>query len=209
MKTSAVVMLSGGLDSAVALAQAKKQYDLKAITFDFGQRHADFEISSSRQIARAFGVPHEVIDISGLKRSFLGFSEEHTIAVGFFSLRSNCPHALFGLATTYTLVSGATALITGIHKGDFRESASARKYFDNYGKEVSSVQGVEFRLVSPFIDMEKSEIVKIGAKLKVPFQLTRSCTDVGILHCGQCPECQARKGAFASAGVKDTTKYMA
>jgi 7-cyano-7-deazaguanine synthase len=207
MKNKAVIMLSGGLDSSVALASAVREFSLKAITFDYGQAQSNFELASARRIATAYDVPLEVIDISGLRRAFLGLTEGVTIGIGLFGPRPNCPFALFGLASTYAIVSGSQTLVAGVHKGDFKNSHGAKQYLKNYGKEVAKLQGIAFSLHCPFLEMMKPDVIRLGAKLKVPFQQTRSCTTLHYHHCGECPECAERKKSFLRAGIADPTKY--
>lgn len=211
MKKKAVIMLSGGPDSTIALAKCKDDYNVKAITFDFGQQSAPYEIAASRRIANHYDVPLEVIDLHNIKNNFLGLSEGVTIGLGFRSAAGhhmgNCPHALFGIATSYALMSQCPNLILGIHKGDYPENDDARTYLKQYGQGVKLLHEVDFNFVAPFYDMTKGEVFAIGQNLKVPFNLTRSCSQETKNHCGKCDECKKRKEAFKKSNLNDMTTY--
>lgn len=207
----ALVMLSGGADSATALADAVKKYSTTAIFFDYGQKSADLELTAARQIARNYGVALECVDISGLKKLFLGINPQPIVALGFKvgsgGGTGNCPHGLFGIASTYCVSAGINLLVCGLHADDVHGLNSPAEYFASWGKGISTLQCVEFDFSLPFIDKAKAEVLKIGSQLGVPFDVTRSCSTELETHCGTCEACVKRRDAFASAELKDATKY--
>lgn len=210
----ALVMLSGGTDSATAVAYSVKKFNTSAIFFDYGQRAADYELGAARSIARHFNIPLEVADVSGLKRLFIGVSEGPTLAIGFKlsgpgSTRGNCPHGLFGVASTYCVSAGIDVLLSGMHAEDVIGLISPDNYFQNWGRGISELQSVEFEFGLPYLSASKADVIKEGAYMNVPFQNTRSCDQNLELHCGACGPCLKRKAAFSSAGVADPTQYLA
>ncbi len=209
----ALVMLSGGADSATALADAVKKYSTTAIFFDYGQKSADSELTAARQISRSYGVALECVDISGLKKLFLGLNSQQVVALGFKvgggGGTGNCPHGLFGIASTYCVSAEINLLISGLHADDVYGLNSPIEYFETWGKGISKLQTVEFEFSLPFIDKTKAEILKIGSQLGVPFNVTRSCSSELETHCGICEACIKRRDAFADAGLKDVTAYTA
>lgn len=209
----ALVMLSGGADSSTALAGAVQKFKTHAIFFDYGQRSADFELTAARQIARKFDVPLELVDISGLKRLFLGLHTEPIVALGFKYSGGgggvgNCPHGLFGIASTYCVTAGIELLVSGLHKDDVVGLTNPAGYFANWGAGISELQGVEFEFSLPFIAMEKAEVLKIGHEFGVPFDATHSCSAEGKEHCGVCEPCIKRRKAFTASSLIDPTQYL-
>ncbi|AVD85928.1 7-cyano-7-deazaguanine synthase [Pseudomonas sp. SWI44] len=209
----ALVMLSGGADSATALASAVQSFKTYAIFFDYGQRSADFELAAARQIAREFDVSLETVDVTGLKRLFLGLTPEAVIPLGFKTSGGgggvgNCPHGLFGIASTYCVSAGINLLVSGLHKDDIAGLTNPSGYFRQWGVGISELQGVEFEFSLPFIEMEKSEILTMGHKLGVPFISTRSCSADGTQHCGICEPCIKRQKAFVASSLTDPTQYL-
>jgi len=210
MKEKSVIMLSGGLDSSVALYLLREEYDIQAILFDFGQRSIDPQIACARRLCAKLGVPLEIIDISGLKQSLLGLAEDTIIGIGFSRRCENCPHALFGLAASYTLLVGATTLINAVHQDDFIGLGlnNPEDYLRNYGKDLAKLQGTNFILKCPFLDMKKTDVIRLAHDRGFPMDTTRSCTEGTDLHCGECAECLNRKKAFRESGIADPTLYL-
>jgi len=209
MSKNAVIMLSGGVDSAVALAESAKYDEVTSLFFDYGQQSADYELAAARRLSRMYKAKLEVFDISNLRHNFIGLKPGISIGVGFAgSVSPNCPFGLFGLASTYAMASEAQVLVSGVHKNDFEELPYATEYFQKYGSEVSKLHVVEFSLDSPFLTISKAEVIKIGEKLGLNFSITRSCTANTNEHCGECLECKKRRIAFKEAGIKDPTVYL-
>ena len=207
---SALVMLSGGMDSATALTLAAKTHKTTAVFFDYGQAAADFELTAARQVCRQIGVPLEVVDISGLKRFFLGITPEPVIAMGFRGgMHANCPHGLFGIASTYCVSAEIDLLVTGMQSDDTRGLIDVKGYLTNWAQGIRGLQQTSFDFEFPLIDMSKTEVIALGNQLNVPFEVTRSCSASTTTHCGQCSACLERKAAFQTAGIQDPTPYLA
>lgn len=201
---SALVMISGGIDSAAALYVTAKELKTRAVFFDYGQAAADFELTAARQICRAADVPLEVVNLSGLKHFFLGLMPGPQIAIGFAGgpgdRVGNCPHGLFGLASTYCVSAGIATLVTGMHGEDTPNAAAMQKYLDTWGAAICELQGVDFKFQFPFLSKTKAQVVETGRELGVPLELTRSCTASSPLPCGECKACEERERAITSAG---------
>lgn len=207
----ALVMLSGGADSATALADAVTKYSTTAVFFDYGQKSADAELTAARQITRNYGVALEVVDVPGLKKLFLGLMPQPVVALGFKMGGGggvgNCPHGLFGIASTYCVSAGIDMLVSGLHADDVKGLNRPGDYFASWGAGISALQSVEFEFSLPFIDKVKADVLRIGSQLGVPFNVTRSCSSELETHCGICEACIKRRDAFAAASLKDGTVY--
>ena len=208
---SALVMLSGGTDSATALFHTAKSFKTSAVFFDYGQVSADFELTSARQLCRTADVPLDVVDISGIKRFFLGLAADPIIPLGFYGAvrDANCPHGLFGVASTYCISAGIDVLVTGMQLDDTSGLNDVKGYLSTWAQAIRKLQSTQFDFHFPLIDMAKLDVLKLGSELNVPFNLTRSCAASTRHHCGVCPACVERKAAFLAAGITDPTKYLA
>ncbi|WP_313338303.1 7-cyano-7-deazaguanine synthase [Stutzerimonas nitrititolerans] len=207
---SALVMLSGGSDSATALFQTAKSHKASAVFFDYGQASADFELTSARRLCRAADVPLEVVDISGIKHFFLGVAAEPIVPLGFVGgSRANCPHGLFGVASSYCISAGIDVLVTGMQLDDTNGLTDVKGYLSTWAQAMRKLQPTSFDFHFPLIDMPKTDVLKLGSQLNVPFELTRSCSESTHHHCGVCPACIERKSAFKASGIADPTKYLA
>lgn len=206
---NAKLMLSGGMDSATTLFDLVGKYNLSAIFFDYGQRTMDYELTCARFLCRSVDVSLEVIDLSGVKKTFLGLSEKPIISLGFYGgSRANCPHGLFGLAASLCVNSGAELLITGMVQEDTVGLGDVGVYLKKWSSALRDLQNVEFEFDFPYLNKSKSEVVKIGEKLSVPFNMTRSCYEDNQYHCGRCAACLERKKSFADSMINDPTVYL-
>ena len=224
----AVVLLSGGLDSATVLALAKSQgYLCHALSFNYGQRHA-VEIDAARRIANHLGVEKHLIfplSLNSIGGSALTDPEievpttsqsashhEDVIPITYVPAR-NLIFLSIALAWAetldiYTIFIGANAI-------DYSGYPDCRpdfiKSFENIAKLAtrSGTQQDEFRINAPLISMRKSEIIKCGIQLGLDYSLTISCyqaNDDGKA-CGICDACRFRKQGFKEAGIADPTRY--
>ncbi|GEM_PF-4572653 len=210
MKT-ATIMLSGGIDSAAAMHFfVEKGTQLRAIFIDFGQVAVASQLSCARKIARVYNVPFEVIDISGIKRSFIGYMEGNSVSMGFVGMVENCPAALFGIAATYALLNNDDGLILGVHDDDFSVLSSLvqpKEYIKNYGESLAKLHNRKFEFYSPFFDMKKSDVISYAVKNGINIDNTWSCTNSAEMHCGECMECKLRRTAISELGLADPTRY--
>lgn len=223
----AVVLLSGGLDSAVAATIAKcERYDLYALTFDYGQRHKK-EIEAAKAVGhalrvkdhRVLRVPLDVFGGSALTDARILVPKNRPmeeIGAGIpatYVPARNTIFLSFGLAYAETV--GANAVFIGAHALDYSGYPDCRpEYFEAFNELAklatkATVEGRSIRIHAPLVGWDKTKIVETGVDLKAPLQLTWSCYEGGAAACGVCDSCQLRIRAFAGAGVKDPVPYAA
>lgn len=217
----AVVLLSGGLDSAVTLAIARQNYACFCLTLDYKQRHRA-ELDAAKRVARGLrAAEHKVIelDLSSFGGSALTDREVAVpltrtagIPVTYVPARNTI---LLSLALAYAEVSAAGAIFIGANAIDYSGYPDCRpEYIGAFQKlaNLATKVAVEDKPVSiyaPLIDLSKAEIIRRGAELGVDFGSTVSCyqaTKEG-LACGLCDSCQLRAEGFRAAGISDPTRY--
>ncbi len=224
----AVVLLSGGLDSATCLAVARSEgFACHTLAFAYGQRH-DVEVEAARRVARALGaLEHKVIrlDLRAFGGSALtdgidvprpGSTEEigRDIPVTYVPAR-NTIFLSFGLA--WAEVLGARDIYIGANALDYSGYPDCRPEFLEAFERVANlgtragVEGGRFRIHAPLLSLTKAEIIRLGTRLGVDYGLTHSCYDPDPrgLACGRCDSCLLRRKGFAEAGVPDPTRYQA
>ena len=224
-KLKAVVLLSGGLDSATVLAMAKARgFDCYTIGFDYGQKH-NSELQAAYRVAEALGDhPHTVIrlDLGSIGGSALT-SDDIDVPVGGVSDRGipvtyvPARNTIFlSIALGYGEVIGATHLFIGANAVDYSGYPDCRPAFiEQFGRlanvATAAVDGGEPWVVeAPLMTMSKSDIVTAGSALGVDFSLTVSCyqADDDGAACGACDACRLRRKGFLDAGLEDPTKYQ-
>jgi 7-cyano-7-deazaguanine synthase len=209
-----VVVLSGGPDSATVAYWAKKQgYDLSAITFKYGQI-ATKETDSAKKIAAKLGASIKVIDLSTLKEVFgevTSLCNADIPMTSSFSQPIIVPfrNAIFlSVAVSYAASIGANKIFYGAQGSDEPFYPDCRReFYKAFEKAACLGTGMEMSIEAPFSGRPKSETLRIGAELGVPFELTWSCYFNGVRHCGTCESCVNRKKAFKEAGMRDPTEY--
>lgn len=217
-----VGIVSGGLDSttmAFALHAAGSQLSL--VSFDYGQRHRT-ELVAARAVAASLGVPHEVIDLRqvGVLLTGSALTDAHVdVPQGHYTDASmrrtvvpNRNAIMRDIATGIAVAQGADAVAFGAHGGDHPIYPDCRPEFVRAFTVMVRLANAgfissRFQVVAPFLSLTKSEIVRIAARLGVPFELTWSCYEGGTVHCGRCGTCVERREAFTLAGVDDPTNY--
>ncbi|MEM3381185.1 MAG: 7-cyano-7-deazaguanine synthase QueC [Candidatus Bathyarchaeia archaeon] len=209
----AVVILSGGLDSAtVAYYARSKGYDVHAITFDYGQI-ASKEVHHAMMIADRLGIDHKVVDISSLRCLLennalmndgipMPSEFDQSIIVPF-------RNAIFlSIAVAYAVSIGASKIMYGAHGSDTPYYPDCRKDFYNAFQTAARLgTETQIEIEAPFYNMEKSGVLMLGSRLGVPYEITWSCYLNRNKHCGVCESCMNRKKAFTDAGLKDPTPY--
>ncbi len=211
----AIVLLSGGLDSCVTACIAKSRgYELHALSFDYGQRHKK-ELESSKNIAKKLGIDHRIIKIELPERSDAltgSLSVPHNREIGKEIPVTYVParNTIFiAYALSWSEVINADAIFIGANAIDFSGYPDCTKEYieawNNLIKVGMKNNGV--RVVAPLIDMNKAEIIKEGAKLGAPFELTWSCYEGREKACGVCDSCMLRLKGFKEAGLKDPIEY--
>jgi 7-cyano-7-deazaguanine synthase len=223
----AVVLLSGGIDSATALAIAQGEgFDAHALTFRYGQRHA-VEVEAARRVARAQGVTrHEILDLD--LRRFGGSALTGDLEVP----KDRAPHEMAsGIPVTYVParntiflsfalgwaeVLGAADIFVGVNALDYSGYPDCRpEYLTAFQTlaDLATKAGVEgrqrLRIHAPLIAMSKADIIRTGLSLGVDYALTSSCYDPSPAGeaCGRCDACVLRLKGFAEAGARDPIAY--
>jgi len=213
-KEKCVVVLSGGLDSSTVAYWAKKEgYDVHAITFRYGQI-ATKEVESAERIAKELGAPIKVVDLSSLREIFTGVTslcDESIPMTSSFSQPIIVPFRngiLLSVAIAYAEVLGATRVFYGAQGSDEQFYPDCRKEFYK-SFETTARLGTDRDIVieAPFSQISKSDLVKIGTALGVPYYLTWSCYLNGARHCGRCESCANRRKAFEQTEIADPTEY--
>lgn len=220
-----VVVLSGGMDSAVLLAfYGALKYEVHAISFDYGQRHAR-ELESAKAVAH-FGkaASHEVVDLSSLRGLFKGSSQTDSsvpVPHGHYTAETmkktvvpNRNMIMISIAAAHAIALKAETVAFGAHNGDHAIYPDCRPDFvRGLAKALMLADWSPARLAAPFVDMTKAQICALGGALKVDFAETWSCydpqpvSDGRVVHCGKCGTCVERREAFELAGLPDPTEY--
>jgi 7-cyano-7-deazaguanine synthase len=211
-----VIVLSGGPDSATVAYWAKAQgYQIYPITFNYGQI-ALKETESARKISEKLGTTTKIIDLSALKEIFSSVTSLCNIDIPLtteFSAPIIVPfrNAIFlSAATAYAVTVGAIKIFYGAQGSDEPFYPDCRReFYEAFEKAARLGTCEEITIKAPFSGGKKSDLIREGAKLGVPFELTWSCYCGGSDHCGKCESCVNRKKAFQEAGVADPTKYEA
>jgi 7-cyano-7-deazaguanine synthase len=224
----AVVLLSGGLDSATTAAIAKADgFAIHALSVDYGQRHR-FELESASRVAAALGVvEHKVvqIDLASLGGSALtadiavpqGRSHDEIsagIPITYVPARNT---VMLSLALGYAEVLGAADIFIGVNAVDYSGYPDCRPEFIAAFEKLANLAtkaGVEgtanFRIHTPLIHWTKAQIIQRGMELGVDYSLTHTCyaPDSTGISCSKCDACQLRKKGFADAGLVDPIRYQ-
>lgn len=222
----AVVLLSGGMDSATTAAIARDRgYELYTIAFDYGQRHRR-ELQASQALATAFGVrEHQTVTID--LRAFGGSALTDDIAVphgrSVAEMGQDIPityvparNLIFlSFATAFAEVRGADAIFIGINQYDYSGYPDCRQEFldafvqtANLATKAGTQDQRRLEIIAPLIAFTKADIVTAGLALQVPFELTWSCYEGGDAACGTCDSCLLRLKGFAEAGAVDPISYV-
>jgi 7-cyano-7-deazaguanine synthase len=210
----AVIVLSGGPDSATVAFWAKAQgYDIYPITFNYGQI-AIKETEAAQKIAQKLGTKTKIIDLSALKDIFnnaTSLINRDIPLTGEFSTPIIVPfrNAIFlSIAVAYAVTLGADKIFYGAQGSDEPFYPDCRReFYEAFEKAARLGTCQEVKIEAPFSGSKKSELIAEGAKLGVPFDLTWSCYLDGDIHCGKCESCVNRKKSFKDASIQDPTLY--
>lgn len=221
MKNTALVAVSGGMDSATLLGLMMREYHVIPVTFQYGSKHDQWEQEARGKLLEFYGLNNRRVDInlseamrnfkSALLKSGPAIPEGHytdesmsaTVVPGrniiFLSIMS-------GLAWSL----GAQMIAIGAHRGDHAIYEDCCKEFMlSMATSLYLGTGGRVTLAAPFIDMDKGDIAILGRSLSVPYHLTRTCYKDQPLACGKCGSCVERLEAFAKAGMPDPIQYEA
>lgn len=226
-RKKAIVLLSGGLDSATVLAVAKSEgYELFALSFSYGQRHA-WEVEAAKRVAASIGVAeHRVVAID--LRAFGGSALTDDIPVPKGRATAEMQHGIpityvparntifLAFALAWAEVLGANDIYLGVNALDYSGYPDCRpEYIAAFEKMASlaTKAGVEGRqalkIHTPLIALSKAEIIRLGRELGVDYGLTSSCYDPSPrgVPCGQCDSCLLRQKGFRENGIEDPLRY--
>jgi len=218
----AVVLLSGGLDSATVLAMARAQgFECYALSVDYGQRH-HAELAAAQRVAQALGArEHRVVNIdltgfggSALTDANIAVPEQASsgIPITYVPARNTI---MLSLALAWAEVLHAQDIFFGVNAVDYSgypdcrpEYVAAFERMANLATQAA-VEGKPLTLHAPLLHLSKAEIIQQGVQLGVDYALTVSCyqADEQGRACGRCDSCRLRREGFQSAGVPDTTRY--
>lgn len=227
MSKSAVVLLSGGLDSAtVAAVAARDGFDVHALSFSYGQRHSA-ELDAAERVADHLGIKeHKTIPID--LRAFGGSAltdeidvpkdrDANEMSEGIPVTYVPARNTIFlSFALAWAEVLGSSDVFIGVNALDYSGYPDCRPEFIAAYQDMAriatkaGVEGAtELSIHAPLISMTKAEIIQLGSLLGVDYSLTVSCYDAGSdgAACGRCDSCVLRRKGFAEAGVDDPTKY--
>ena len=231
--SKAVVLLSGGLDSATILAVANRDgFECHAMSFKYGQRH-DIELQSAKEVARSLGVAeHVVVDIDLAKWGGSALtSDAYDVPKNAFGAESASSSGTSAIPITYVPARntiflsfavgwaetlGARDIFIGVNSVDYSGYPDCRPEFIASFAETARLgtraadEGWRFEIHAPLQSLDKSEIIKLGTELGVDYSLTHSCYDPAPdgSACGRCDSCRLRAEGFRQAGVPDPTKYI-
>lgn len=223
-KPKGISVLSGGLDCTVATSIYADDYDLTAITFNYGQQSFDEELNHARRICEKYGMEHVVIDLPWLENiSTSSLTSEEDIPeiseddldnydVAIETAKSvwvPARNTVFcSIALAYAESIGAEIIIVG---WDYEEAVTfpdnSKEYLEAFNETIKYGSFDDIIIKAPLIDMSKKEIVETGHEFNAPLDLSYSCYTGKELHCGKCESCKRRKRAFVEAGLDDPTEY--
>ena len=228
MNKPAVILLSGGLDSATTAAIARREgFALYALSVDYGQRHR-FELEAARRVAEAMGVKQHVVtsvDLSVFGGSALTDAIDvpkdrqpeqmaQDIPITYVPARNT---VLLSLALGYAEVVCATDIFIGVNAVDYSGYPDCRAEFiqaferlANLATKAGVQRKLKFTIHTPLIRWTKAQIIRRGTQLGVDYGLTRSCydPDPSGASCGRCDACRLRLRGFAEAGLEDPLEYQ-
>jgi len=220
VRNKAVVLVSGGMDSLVTAAIANLNYSLAFLHVNYGQKTEKRELKAFNDIADYYGVAERmVIDLRYLSQ--IGGSSltdrsmvitphdpgRHTIPLTYVPFRNA---NILSVAVSWAEVLGASQIYIGAVEEDSSGYPDCREvFYEAFNKviEYGTRPETKIQVVTPLIHLNKSEIVKKGAELNAPFELSWSCYKSEELACGECDSCVLRLRGFKTAGIEDPIKY--
>lgn len=222
----AVILLSGGLDSATTLAIAKKEgFKCCTLTFSYGQRHS-IELKAAKKIAKFFAARHKIIEISpavfagsaltdkSIKVPLDRNLKSSTIPITYVPARNTI---FLSYALAFAESIGAFDIFLGVNATDYSGYPDCRPEYIRVFEKLANLATAaaiqkkgKYKIHTPIIKMTKSQIIKTGTRLGVDYSLTHSCynPDKAGKPCGRCDSCRLRIRGFAQAGLKDPLKYL-
>lgn len=224
MNKKAVVLVSGGLDSATCLAVAKHQgFEVYALSFDYGQRH-NVELESAKKVCKSFGAAeHKIIKLSSLGELGGSALTDNNIDVPDYNGSNEIPityvparnTVFLAIALGWAEILNANDIFIGTSAVDYSGYPDCRPEFINAFQNMANlatkagIEGNRIKIQAPLITLSKAETVLLGIKLGVDYAQTISCyqADMQGRACGKCDSCYLRKKGFQEAKLKDPTLY--
>ena len=220
-KQKAIVLLSGGMDSCVTAAAANEKYELIFLHAKYKQRTEKRELKAFNDIADYYGVKKRIIIDLGFLKDVGGSSlTDENIDVEKSNLEiSGIPSTyvpfrnanILSQAVSWAEVLKAGAIFIGAVEQDSAGYPDCRKvFYDAFNNVVKlgTKPETNIEIITPLIDLKKSEIVKLGLKLNAPLHLSWSCYTNEVKACGECSSCMLRLNAFKEAGIEDLIEYV-
>ncbi|HQY52305.1 MAG TPA: 7-cyano-7-deazaguanine synthase QueC [Ignavibacteria bacterium] len=220
IKPEAVVLISGGMDSALTAAIASIKYNLNFLHVNYGQKTQMRELKAFKDVADHYNVKNKLVaDISYLKSIGGSSLTDNKMKIKKADLKSKViPSSyvpfrnanILSIAVSWAEVINATRIFIGAVEEDSSGYPDCRKdFFDAYNKMISkgSKAGSKIKVMTPIINLTKKEIVERSIRLNSPLHLTWSCYKENQISCGECDSCALRLRGFQSAGITDPLKY--
>lgn len=223
----AIVLLSGGLDSATCLAWAQARYECFALSFSYGQRHSS-ELDAARALAKQAGVEHRIIDIdlrqlggSALTDDAIAVPENESDSSETVGIPVTYVPARNTIFLSYALAAAevidASAIVIGVNAVDYSGYPDCRpEYIQAFAKMAAlatkaGVEGNPITIETPLLNLSKADIIQLGLAHGVDYSQTISCYQANSQGqaCGRCDSCRLRRQGFTDAGVPDPTLYQA
>lgn len=225
-KDEGIILLSGGLDSVVALAQAVETIDVKlALTFDYGQKSFQKEFEAAKNVAKHYSLEHEVVKLDWLKnitRTALVSGEEvpnvdiETLEDKEATTQSknkvwvpNRNGLFIHIAAAYADARNYKFILIGANKEEAQTfSDNSERFIKDINKSLETSTGNQVHVVAPSIHFNKEEIIKAGLSLKAPLHFINSCYNNTPKHCGRCESCNRLKRALQNLEKEELIKNL-
>lgn len=220
----AIAVFSGGLDCCVAASVYAEDYEIYAITFNYGQKAFAQEVKASIDICKEMGFEHTVIDLPWLSKistsslntdedipevDFNDLDDEEKSVETASSVWVPARNTVFtSIAASYAESIGAEIIIVGWDKEEANTFPdNSKEYLEKFNELFEVGSPIDIEIKAPAIDLDKDEIVKLGCEVNAPMEMSYSCYKGNDLHCGVCESCMRRKRGFEKASIEDLTKY--
>lgn len=210
-----LVLLSGGVDSTTALALAlTKDKQVEAISFAYNQKHKELELAAASKIAKHYQVPHQVIDVASIfagSHSSLNAANHLAVSTGDYATQTAANTEVefrngvfIAILTSIAMQKGADEIYFGAHLDDSGViyPDCSPEFIEAMNQATQLGTGGKVRLAAPFGKVRKSDIVRMGVELGVPYELTYSCYNGTNPPCGKCGTCIDRQKAFKENGLE-------
>lgn len=216
----ALVIFSGGLDSTTAVYWALKKYkNVETLSFIYGSKHNEIEHSYALKTCEKLGIKNTCINLDFIHDYFKSdlLKDQGEIPEGHYAAENMKSTVvpfrngiMMSIAAGFAESKDCDVIILGNHSGDhFCYPDTTSEFISSMKKAIKVGTSKHIKVVSPFCNINKTDIVRLGSKLKVDYSLTYSCYKGGEKHCGKCGTCVERKEAFRDSGIPDPTIYDA